>query len=51
MSKYFEKKDKYTYLYDDTPLFVPNETLEEAELRLRGMSSRTRKKRKMSFNP
>jgi hypothetical protein len=49
MSKYFEKKDKYTYLYDDTPLFVPNESLEQAAVRIRGMATRSRKKRKMSL--
>jgi len=46
MSKYFEKKDKYTYIYDEVPLFVANETLEEAENRLKGMKSRARMKRK-----
>jgi hypothetical protein len=50
MSKYFEKRDKYTFLYDDVPLFVPNEGLEEAEIRLKSMKSRARKKRKMSFS-
>jgi len=46
MSKYFEKKDKYSYLYDEVPLFVPNESLEEAETRLKGMKSRARMRRK-----
>lgn len=43
MSKYFEKKDNYIYLYDEVPLFVPNENLEEAEARLRTMKSRYRR--------
>jgi len=51
MSKYFEKRDKYTYLYDDVMLFVPSESLEEAETRIKAMKSRARKKRKMSFSP
>jgi len=47
LSKYFEKRDKYTYLYEDTPLFIPNDTLEHAEERIRNMKTRARKKRKM----
>jgi len=47
LSKYFEKKDKYTYLYDDHPLFVPGESLDDAEHRLKSMKTRARKKRKM----
>jgi len=47
LSKYFEKRDKYTYLYEDTPLFVPNGTLEQAEERIRNMKTRARKKRKL----
>jgi len=46
MSKYFEKKDKYTYIYDEVALFLPNETLEDAENRLKGMKSRARMRRK-----
>jgi hypothetical protein len=45
LSKYFEKYDKFTYLYDDTPLFVPNGTLKEAEERMKNMKSRSRKKK------
>jgi len=45
LSKYFDKRDKYTYLYDDTPLFVPNESLELAEERIKSMRSRARKRR------
>jgi len=47
LSKYFEKRDKYTYLYDDIPLFVPGETLEQAEERIKTMKTRARKKRKI----
>lgn len=47
LSKYFEKRDKYTYLYDDIPLFVPGETLEQAEERIKTMKTRARKKRKL----
>jgi len=46
MSKYFEKIDKYTYLYTDVHLFVPNERIEAAEQRLKGMKSRARMKSK-----
>jgi len=44
MSKYFEKVDKWTYLYylDGLPLFVPNEDLFEARNRLRKMKTRAR---------
>jgi len=47
LSKYFEKRDKYTYLYEDVPLFVPNGTMEQAEERIRNMKTRARKKRKL----
>jgi len=50
LSKYFEKRDKYTYLYEDVPLFVPNGTLEQAEERIRNMRTRARKKRKLLPN-
>lgn len=46
LSKYFDKRDKYLYLYDDMPLFIPGESLEKAEERLRNMKTRARKKRK-----
>jgi len=48
LSKYFEKRDKYTYLYDDIPLFVPGETLEQAEDRIKTMKTRARKKRRIT---
>jgi hypothetical protein len=47
LSKYFEKRDKYTYLYEDSPLFLMNDTLERAEERIRNMKTRARKKRKL----
>jgi len=47
LSKYFEKRDKYTYLYDDIPLFVAGETLEQAEERIKTMKTRARKKRRV----
>jgi hypothetical protein len=50
LSKYFEKRDKYTYLYEDVPLFLPNGTLEQAEERIRNMKKRARKKRKLIPN-
>lgn len=50
LSKYFEKRDKYTYLYEDVPLFLPNGTLEQAEERIRNMKTRARKKRKLLPN-
>jgi hypothetical protein len=46
ISKYFEKVDHLTYLYDQVPLFVPNESLKDAEARLNSMNSRSRNKRK-----
>jgi len=47
LSKYFDKRDKYTYLYDDIPLFVPGESLEQAEERIKTMKTRARKKRRI----
>jgi len=43
LAKYFEKRDKYTFLYDDIPLFVPGDTLEQAEMRMSKMGTRQRK--------
>jgi len=44
LGKYFEKVDKYTYMYDDEwPLFVSNEPLDEAQRRLRTMKTRARR--------
>lgn len=42
LAKYFVKIDKYTFLYDDVPLFVENETLFEAEQRIKKMKTRAR---------
>lgn len=44
LGKYFEKKDKFTYVFDGTPLFQPNETLDEAKKRLNKMKTRSRKR-------
>lgn len=46
LSKYFEKRDKWTYLYDEVPLFVPGETLDDAQNRLKGLQTRARKRSK-----
>jgi len=46
MSKYFEKKDKYTYLDEEVQLFIPGGSLEEAEVRIKLIKARSRRKRK-----
>jgi len=43
LAKYFVKHDKYTFLYDDIPLFVPNGSLDEALTRIKRISARSRK--------
>jgi hypothetical protein len=43
LAKYFIKLDKFTFLYDETPLFVPNGSLEDALLRLKKLPARGRK--------
>jgi len=45
LAKYFEKCDKYTFLDDDAPLFVPNTCLKEAEARMKTMRTRARKRK------
>ena len=47
LTKYFEKRSKWTYLYDDIPLFVPDGTLAEAADRMKKMRSRFRKKKRV----
>jgi len=47
LAQYFEKYDQYTYLYTDEALFVPGESLEEANARIKRMGTRTRKKGKV----
>jgi len=43
LSKYFEKRSKWTFLYDSPePLFEPGITLEQAEERIRNMKTRAR---------
>lgn len=44
LSKYFIKQDKYTYLYDDIPLFVAGGNLEDAEFRISKLGTIQRKK-------
>jgi hypothetical protein len=45
LTKYFEKRDKFTFLDEDVPLFVPHGTLDEADLRLRNIKVRGRKRK------
>lgn len=47
LTKYFEKRSKWTYLYDDVELFVPDGTLAEAADRIKSMKSRFRRKKKV----
>jgi hypothetical protein len=42
LSKYFDRSGKYGYLYQDIPLFVPGESLEEADARIRAMKTKER---------
>jgi len=49
MSKYWKKVDKFTFTYDEVPLFIPNECLKDAEERLKSMKSRSRMKRKATI--
>lgn len=44
LSKYFEKVDKYTYVYEDIELFVPYGEIDEAESRIKKMKTRGRKR-------
>jgi len=46
LSKYFEKRDKWTYLYEDVILFSSASNLEEAEKRIKSMKTRSRKKKR-----
>jgi hypothetical protein len=45
--QYFEKIDKYTYLYEDeeNPLFIPGGSLEDSEMRIKNMKTRSRKRK------
>ncbi|PRP80256.1 hypothetical protein PROFUN_12195 [Planoprotostelium fungivorum] len=42
LSKYFEKRGKYTFLYRDAPLFAAGSSLQEAEQRMKQMKTRDR---------
>jgi len=48
LAKYFEKCDKYTFLDDDAPLFVPGTSLKEVEARMKTMRTRARKRKSAS---
>jgi len=48
LAKYFEKCDKYTFLDDDTPLFVAGTSIKEAEARMKTMRTRARKRKNSS---
>jgi len=48
LSKYFEKIDKYTYMYDDIPLFLANGSLADAEVRIKNMKTRARRAKEQS---
>eukprot|EP01118_Nematostelium_gracile_P016039 TRINITY_DN655_c0_g1_i1.p1 TRINITY_DN655_c0_g1~~TRINITY_DN655_c0_g1_i1.p1 ORF type:complete len:264 (+),score=58.75 TRINITY_DN655_c0_g1_i1:472-1263(+) len=45
LAKYFEKCDKYTFLDDDAPLFIPGTSIKEAEARMKTMRTRARKRK------
>eukprot|EP01119_Soliformovum_irregulare_P025787 TRINITY_DN963_c0_g1_i1.p1 TRINITY_DN963_c0_g1~~TRINITY_DN963_c0_g1_i1.p1 ORF type:complete len:307 (+),score=43.31 TRINITY_DN963_c0_g1_i1:104-922(+) len=46
MTKYFQKAGPWTYLFDGTPLFVPNETIHDAASRLKTLETRQRRRKK-----
>jgi len=46
LAKYFIKHDRFTFLYDGVPLFVPNGSLDEALTRIKSISARNRKTNK-----
>jgi hypothetical protein len=50
LSKYFEKRGKYTFLYEELPLFKPGCSLEEAEERIKNMRTRARMMKKRKIN-
>eukprot|EP01117_Protostelium_nocturnum_P002839 TRINITY_DN1375_c0_g1_i1.p1 TRINITY_DN1375_c0_g1~~TRINITY_DN1375_c0_g1_i1.p1 ORF type:complete len:304 (-),score=83.54 TRINITY_DN1375_c0_g1_i1:115-1026(-) len=50
LSKYFEKRGKYMFLYEDLPLFRIGNTLEEAEERIRNMRTRARMMKRKRMN-
>jgi len=43
LAKYFIKQDKFTFYYDEIPLFVPNGSLEDALERLKTLPAKNRK--------
>jgi len=50
LGKYFQKVNKYTYLYVDEPLFIAGETLDLAENRIKSMTTINRKKKSKKTN-
>jgi hypothetical protein len=44
LAKYFVKHEKFAFLYDGTPLFVPNGTAQDAISRIKTISARNRKR-------
>lgn len=49
LCKYFERKDNFTYLYSDVVLFVPGETLDAAEKRIKAIKSKSSKRSRASL--
>eukprot|EP01114_Cavostelium_apophysatum_P007731 TRINITY_DN19903_c0_g1_i1.p1 TRINITY_DN19903_c0_g1~~TRINITY_DN19903_c0_g1_i1.p1 ORF type:complete len:334 (-),score=62.01 TRINITY_DN19903_c0_g1_i1:111-1112(-) len=52
LSKYFEKRPHFTFLYvdEDLPLFIPGESLESAEQRISQLGTKQRHQRKRDRN-
>jgi len=50
LAKYFIKQDKFTFMYDDIPLFVPNGSLDDALARIKIICARNRKAKKEKDN-
>lgn len=60
VGKYFKKvtilgrlltvqMDKFTFLYEDLPLFVPGDNLEAAKLRIKQIQARSKKKARTMY--
>jgi len=45
LAKYFEKCDKYTFLDDGVPLFIAGTSVKDAEMRMKTMRTRARKRK------
>eukprot|EP01119_Soliformovum_irregulare_P003082 TRINITY_DN13383_c0_g1_i1.p1 TRINITY_DN13383_c0_g1~~TRINITY_DN13383_c0_g1_i1.p1 ORF type:complete len:217 (+),score=47.64 TRINITY_DN13383_c0_g1_i1:770-1420(+) len=46
MSKYFDRVGKHVYAYGDTPLFIPGGELLEAADRIKGIETKSRRKKR-----